>query len=164
MSEKTKKTKFNVIDLLVIILIAAAVCVVAVSKLMSSDTAGGQAKTMKITFFAEEVSDSIAESIEEGSIVSDSITEVKFGGCTEIKLGDSISYISSKGDDGAYKYIATSRPGYKSITLSCTVTGKYSTIGAVLEDNIYGVGHTLDLLVGNSRFTARVRDIVVVEE
>ncbi|MBE6570753.1 MAG: DUF4330 family protein [Ruminococcaceae bacterium] len=164
MSEKAKKIRFNVIDLLVIILIIAAIAVIGVSKFMSSDAAGGQVKTMKITFFAEEVSDSIVESIEEGSIVSDSITEVKFGGCSEIKFGESISYISSKMDDGSYKYIATSRPGYKSITLSCTVTGKYSTIGAVLEDNIYGVGHTLDLLVGNSRFTARVRDIVVVEE
>ena len=164
MSEKTKKVKFNVIDFLVVILIVAAVAVVGVSKIIGSDSADGDIKTMRITFFAEEVSDSVAGSIEEGASVADSVTKVRFGSCESVALDESISYISSKDDMGAYKYISTSRPGYSSVTLSCTVTGKYSTIGAVLEDNIYGVGHTLDLLVGNSRFTARVRDIVIVEE
>ncbi len=164
MSEKTRKTKFNVIDLLVVVLIVVAAGVICVSKIMSSDSVGGETKTMRITFFAEEVSNSVADGIAEGSIVSDSITKVNFGGCDSVILDDSISYISSGDDGGVYKYISTSRPGYSSVTLSCTVTGKYSTIGAVLDDNIYGVGHTLDILVGNSRFTARVRDIVVVEE
>ncbi len=164
MSEKTRKTRFNVIDILVVLLVVVAIGVIGVSKFMSSDSANGELKTMKITFFAEEVSDSIADGIEQGSVVSDSAMKVTFGVCDDVVLDESVSYISSKDENGTYKYISTSRPGYSSVTLSCTVTGKYSTIGAVLEEKIYGVGHTLDLLVGNARFTARVRDIVVVEE
>lgn len=163
MSENTKKIRFNVIDALIVVLIIAAVAVVAVSKFMSSDSAEGQNKTMKITFFAEEVSDSVANNVKNGNVVTDNMTEVVFGGCSDVEFDDSISYVSSKDDSGTYKYICTSRPGYKSITFSCTVTGKYTTIGAVLDDNIYGVGHTIELLVGNSRFTARVKDIVAVE-
>lgn len=164
MSENNKKAKFNIVDALIVILLISAVAVIGVAKFMSSDSASGDVKTLKITFFAEEVSDSIANGIKQGSIVSDSITEVKFGPCDSVELSESISYISSKDESGSYKYIATSRPGYSSVTLTCTVSAKYSTIGAIIEDNIYGVGHTLDILVGNGRFTARVRDIVVVEE
>ena len=164
MGENKKKVRFNIVDALVVILVIAAVAVIGVSKFMASESASGDAKTVKITFFAEEVSNAIADGITEGSVVTDSVTEVKFGPCDSVELGESISYISSKDESGAYKYIATSRPGYSSVTITCTVDCKYTTIGAMLEDNIYGVGHTLDILVGNGRFTARVRDIVVVEE
>ena len=53
MSENTKKVKFNIVDVLIVILIIAAVAVIGVSKFMSSDSEGADTKTVKFTFFAE---------------------------------------------------------------------------------------------------------------
>ncbi len=154
---KSKK-RINVIDLLVIVVALVAVLVIGVSKFTDKGSVNGENKKVIITFYSEEVSESIAEYTKDGDIVSDSTTEVVFGNAN-IEIEDSVSYIATDKNE----YNKTSRNGYRAITIKCETEAVYSDLGAVFGDNIYGVGHTLTLLVGDSRFTARVKDIEVVE-
>ena len=153
------KKRINIIDLLVVVVLLLAVAVVGVSKFVGGDTVGGEMKKMRITFYSEEVSDSIAEAMKDGDVVSDSITEVVFGNA-QIDVAESASYIATDKNE----YIKTVRNGYSSVTISCETEALYSNIGAVFDEYIYGIGHTLTLLVGDSRITARVRDIEVLED
>jgi hypothetical protein len=155
-----RKIKINIIDLLVAVVLVTALCVICISKYTSASSESNKTKMMNITFYAEEVSDSIAESIKDGDIVSDSITNVNFGPCKDIMIGDSASYISTSDNT----FVKVNRAGYKSVELTCTAEGIYSDIGAVYNNEIYGVGHTLTIFVGDTRITARVKNIEVVGE
>lgn len=158
MEQKQKKRKFNVIDMLVVLVIIAALCVVGVSVIASRNDKN--VKDMRITFYAEEVPASIAENIAVGDLVADgNINSVAFGKAVDVTVEDSVSYVSTPDNT----FIRTSRPGYRSVTVVCETSGIYSDIGAVYDDYIYGVGHTLMMFVGDVRFSARVRDIEIVE-
>lgn len=155
------KRKINIIDILVVIVLITAVCVVGVSKFISASSESRNTKNIRITFYAEEVSDSIVENIKIGDVVTDSVTKVDFGECKDIIIEDSVSYIATKNNE----YIKASRDGYKSLTLICESTGIYSDIGAVYDgDNTYGVGHTFTAFVGDSRITVRVRNLEIAGE
>ena len=153
------KKRINIIDLLVVVVALIAVAVIGVSKFTGKDSVNGENKKMIITFYSEEVSESIADYIKDGDIISDSTTKVVFGNA-KITTDDSVSYIATDKNE----YIKATRAGYKSITIICETEAVFSDIGAVFDGNIYGVGHTLTLLVGDSRFTARIKDIEIVED
>ena len=155
---KTKK-RINVIDLLVVVVLVIAIAVFAASKIVGGDSVDGEIKKMRITFYSEEVSDSIAEAMKDGDAVSDSVIEVQFGNA-KIDVEDSVSYIATDKNE----YIKTTRSGFSSVTISCETEALYSDLGAVFDEYIYGIGHTLTLLVGDSRITARVSDIELLEE
>ncbi len=153
---KSKK-RINIIDLLVAIVLLVAIAVFGVSKFVGGDSVDGEIKKMRITFYSEEVSDSIAGAMKDGDVVSDSVMEVVFGNA-KIDVAQSASYIATDKNE----YIKTVRDGYNSVTISCETEALYSDIGVVFDEYIYGIGHTLTLLVGDSRITARVRDIEVL--
>ena len=153
------KKRVNIIDLLVIVVALVAMLVVGASKLAGESSVNGENKKIVITFYSEEVSESIADHVKDGDTVSDSTTDVVFGKA-KVETGESVSYIATDKNE----YIKASRNGYRSITIKCETNAVYSDIGVVYDDNIYGVGHTLTLLAGDARFTARVKDIEIVEE
>lgn len=154
------KKRINIIDLLVIIVAVAAIAVVGASKLLGGDSIEGEKEKVRITFYSEEVADTIAEAIvDKEFVISDSALDVVFGkGRAEID--ESVSYIATDKNE----YIKTTREGYSAVTIICETECLYTDIGAVFDEFVYGVGHTLTLFAGDSRFTARVKDIEVLED
>ena len=152
------KKRINIIDLLVVLVVCIAAVVIGASKLIGTSAENAEMKDMIITFYAEEVSNSIADGMNDGDKVSDKTTDVVFGNGI-IEKGESVSYITNENNE----FIKVSRKGYSSVTIKCETNAMYTDIGIVYDDNIYGVGHTLTLLVGDSRFTARVKNIEIVE-
>lgn len=152
------KKRINIIDLLVVLVVCIAAVVIGASKFIDKSAENANMKNMIITFYAEEVSNSIADGMKNGDKVSDKKTDVVFGNCT-IEKGESVSYITNENKE----FVKASRNGYSSVTIKCETVAQYTDIGIVYDDNIYGVGHTLTLLVGDTRFTARVKNIEIVE-
>lgn len=166
MNKNEKKFRFNIVDVIVILIILCAVAVIGVSRVMSKNSEYGDLKDVEIVFYSETVSDSVKDILKAGDIAADGTTKVVFGAIDQPVFEESRSYLpshySTESEEG-YKYIVTTQPDCSSVTVRCVVNCRFSDIGAVIDGNIYGVGHTLELLVGDARFSARVRDINVVE-
>ncbi len=151
--------KINIIDLVVIIILVAAVAVVGVSK-FRSDNISSSVKTLVVSYYAEEIKDAAAQKIAVGDSVFDEACSKDLGiVCAEPEISESISYIVNTDNE----YIRSARPGYSSIIIQAELTVELTDYGFVIDDMTYGVGHTLSLLAGDTRFSARVYDIKIKE-
>lgn len=164
MNKNEKRARFNIVDLIVLIVIVCAVAVIVISRFLSKDSDNGEMKKVEFTFYAESVDDTVVNILKEGQAVSEGYTEAFFGNISDLKFGESISYLDKKNDDGSYSFITTKQPGYSSVTIKCVDDCRFTDLGVMIDGKLYGVGHTLELLAGDTRFTARIRDIKVVGE
>ncbi len=164
MNKNEKRVRFNIVDLIVLIVIVCAVAVIAVSHFLSKDSGNGEMKTVEFTFYAESVDDTVVNTLEKGQAVSEGYTEAFFGNILDLKFGESISYLDKRNVDGSYSFVTAKQSEYSSVTIKSVVDCKFTDLGVMIDGKLYGVGHTLELLAGDTRFTARIRDISVVGE
>ena len=148
--------KINIIDLLVILVILAAIAAVAVFLFMPKS--GGDTLIMK--FRIEEVDEFVAKKVHVGDELYDDTYSLELGYVTDVELDDSISY--GEVNDGVYTL--TSKEGYYSMIITGEVNGRKTDLGAEIDGEKYGVGHSFVLRAGDAKLYLRVYDIQVKGE
>ncbi len=155
MSETTKKRKFNIIDLIVILVIVAAIAFVGFKFLAPGGTEGTSTETFYVTFYGEEVADFVIDEIELGADVYDEGQEKVIGKVHDIEISDGISYATT--DEG--QSVITSREGYSALKVVAEVEATEFSNGIIVGSMRYGVGHTMTMRAGYAKMYLRVSDI-----
>lgn len=155
MAEQKKKMKINIIDLAIIIVILAAAVIVGVKYTKSNSIAVGGGNKYIVTYYAEEVSEFVANKINIGDPVSDEQKNSALGTVTDIQLAPSVSYsVTSDGE-----IVKSTKPDYNSMLLTTEVDGTDYEHGVIISSNKYGIGHSMTIRAGKSKVYLRIYDI-----
>lgn len=146
-----KKFKFNIVDIIVILIIIAAVALVGM-KFSSKDMVSTGSVQYRISFFCEDVPDFAAEIIQEGDSVTDEDKNSALGTIEKVTLGPARTYAATS--DGQLKIAP--KEGYNSVEVSAIVDAQEFQHGIMVNAAKYGVGHSLTLRMGKAKVYGRV--------
>lgn len=157
-----KKAKFNVVDIIVIILLIAGIAFVGVrmfggEEAAAADPATGD--TFRVTFYAESVPEAVAATLVQGSASENASRNMDLGTLVEFSTGESVVYsYDSKG-----VCVQSTKPGYVSVTLVCELTGIQQPTGLQVGQYMLNVGHSMGVRCGNTEINTIVLDIAAAE-
>lgn len=148
--------KISIVDIIIVIIVIAAVAGLYY-KFGKSGTVTLLTKTDKIqmSFYHEDVPNYIVEKIKVGDIAKDRVQNVVFGKVTDVKVGPDIYFNPSASGET----VASSKPGYSSITVTVEGQGIYNPTGPTFGGVEYYIGKQVELRVGIADFYPRVSDI-----
>lgn len=147
--------KFNIIDLIIVVVILAVIGFVFFRFFIKDDTGIVKNEPVIIEFISEEVNDFTVERLEIGDHVIDGSTGNSFGTVIDIKVDDAISYSVNAKDET----ILTSRPDCKSVVLTMEATGTLEENGLLIERYRYGVGHSTVIFVDECKLWGKISGI-----
>lgn len=146
-----RKFKFNIVDIIVILIIIAAIALVGM-KFSSKDITSAGSVQYRISFFCEDVPSFAAEIIKEGDSVTDDDKNSALGTIEKVTIGPSRTYAATS--DGQMKIAP--REGYNSVEVSAIVDAQEFQHGIMVNAAKYGVGHSLTLRMGKAKVYGRV--------
>lgn len=140
--------KISIVDIIVVVIIVAVVGGLYY-KFGKSGTATPFTKpdTIRISFYHEDVPNYVINSIKVGDIVRDRVQGATFGKVTDIQIGPDIFYGLA---ETGRTVIASSRPGYSSVTITVEGPGTYSATDAKFSGIDYYIGKAVELRAGNT--------------
>lgn len=157
-----KKAKFNVVDIIVILILVAGIAFVGMRMFGGeepavSDPATGD--TFRVTFYAESVREDVAATLVQGSASENASRNMDLGTLVEFSTGKSVVY----GYDSKGNCVQSTKPGYVSVTLVCELTGVQEPTGLLVGQFMLNVGHSMGVRCGNTEITAIVQNIAPAE-
>ena len=160
----------NVIDFIVIVFVGAIVVIGGLTFLRNSGTVPtpsqlaraknstvfqGPTCLMEFEFYAEEVSDFVADALFIGAEMFDDTASKYLGTVTRIEKGPSDTYTeNSEGQS-----VLTSKQGYYSVRITGEVLGQRTPTGATVSGEHYGLGHSMVLRAGDAKIYLRLSGI-----
>lgn len=153
-----KKFKFNVVDVVVILVILAAVAFVG-TMFFGGGFGGSDASTYEVTYLCEEVPSFAATIIEVGDKVLDEQKDTDLGVVTNVELTESRTYTTTK--EGDVRCVP--KPYYNCVYLTTEVEGQDYDFGMIAGSSKYGVGHSITIRVGDAKIFGRVSGIKKID-
>lgn len=154
-----KKAKFNIVDIIVILILIAGIAFVGMKMLggqeSSSASAPASGNTYHVTFYAECVPEAVANSLVEGSRSENGTRNMDLGTLIDFSTAPSIVY----GFDSNGICVQSEQPGYVSVTLVCELTGSQQPTGLQVGQFMLNIGHDMDVRCGNTEINAIVLNI-----
>lgn len=157
MAEK-KKFKFNIIDVIVLVVLIAAICF-AGYKLFFDHLGEGfnqkeQELSYTIEFFCEESPTYSAELVQVGDKLVDEYMDVSLGTVTSVELAPSVSYATNAEGN----YVTSTKEGYSSVKITTDLEFKGAPYehGIQIETSKYGVGHSMTFRAGKAKLYGRI--------
>ena len=158
-----KKVKFNIVDILVILVLIAGVVFLGVRMFggeepaVAADPTAGS--TYRVTFHAESIRSEVTDTLVLGSKAENASRNMDLGHLVDFTVEDAIVYTTdSKGN-----LIKTTKEGYSSVTLVCEVTGIDQSTGLQVGQFMLNVGHGMGVRCGFTEIYCYVMDIAPVE-
>ena len=155
-----KKAKFNIVDIIVILVLIAGVAFVGVKMFGGQEPAAvsnpAEGAPYLVTFRADCVAEEIADTLTIGSKAENASRNMDLGTVVDVVIGDSVVY----GYDSEGVCVASSQPGYVSVTLVCRVTGFQNPTGLQVGQYALNVGHSMGVCAGNTEISTVVWNIV----
>lgn len=154
-----KKAKFNIVDLIVIVVLIAGVAFVALRMFgggespVSDDPAS--ANTFHVTFYAESVPEEVAATLVQGSKAENASRNMDLGRLISFSTAESVYY--GVNSDGVC--VQSSQPGYVSVTMTFELTGVQQQTGLLVGQYMLNVGHSMGVRVGNTEINTYVQRI-----
>lgn len=158
--EKTenKKFKFNIIDVIFILIIVAGLIFVGYKFIGNKTTSAKD--TYIVTFFTEQVANDVTSHLTEGVSVYDDTDNIVMGTLKSSELSDAISYnVNESGQT-----IVSDKPGYNSVTLQAEVRASDFSNGILIDSVKYSVNHSFVARVGDTKLYLRITDIQKASE
>ena len=153
MEKQKKQFKFNIIDVIIIVLIILAV--VFFCKKFLGDREVGE--TVQITFYSEESPAFVVEQVKEGSPVYASEEKAYLGDVNGIEIGPAVTVLQ---DETSGEMTIGSNPINRSLTLSCVMhDAKLTNNGVVVGSTLFAPGHSLVIYAGQAKLYMRVYDL-----
>ena len=152
--------KINIIDLLLIVVLVAAVGIFGYKFLFKggNDAASGAGVNgkAKISFYTEEVSDFVLDgTINIGDPVIDVNTSTVMGTIVDVQIGESHSYAANS--EG--KFVLSEKPEHSSVTVVIESDGSQMVNGIKIGSNKYYIGHSMTITAGRAKMYLRISDI-----
>ncbi len=154
-----KKFKFNLVDLIVVLIIVAAVAFVGI-KFFGGGVGSTQTAQYKISFMCDEVPSFAAEAIEVGNLVTDDDKNSALGVVEAVNLFPSRTYAQT--DSGEFRLAP--KEGFNSVEVVSVVTAQEFQHGIMVNASKYGVGHSLTIRVGKAKIFGRVSGLERIEQ
>ena len=136
-TDQKKKRKFNVIDLIFILVIVAVIAVVAWTFIGRTQEKVSTSQYV-LTLRCDEIPDYVLSAMKVGDTVQDETGEITLGTITDIKTGPSVAY--NPNSDG--NNVASNKEGYISLDVTITAnavgSANYITIGGSKYTVYYG--------------------------
>ncbi len=164
-----KKAKFNIVDLLVLLVLVAGAALLGMRMLGGQEAAptGAEGERYQVTFYAACVSDAVVVSLQEDAEffceytpvyakTAKDVQTIGLGKLVSHGAGDAVCHTLSS--DG--RYVTTAKPGHASLTLVCEVQGSAEPTGLMVGGYALNVGHSLTIRGGGVELEAMVADIV----
>lgn len=154
-----KKAKFNIVDLIVLLVLAAGIAFVAL-RMFGSSAAPAEAdpvtgSTFHVTFYAECVPEDVAASLVQGSRCENAARNMDLGRLIDFSTGDSVYYAV----DDSGECVRSVKPGHVSVTMTMELTGIQQPTGLQVGDFLLNIGHEMGVCAGNTEIGAIVWDI-----
>ena len=154
-----KKAKFNIVDIIVILILIAGVAFLGVKMFGGQEPAASadpaEGAPYLVTFRADCVPEDIAATLTVGSKAENASRNMDLGTVVDVVIGESVVY----GYDSKGNCVASPKPGYVSVTLVCEVTGIQQPTGLQVGQFMLNIGHGMGVRCGNTEINTIVRDI-----
>ena len=154
-----KKPKFNIIDMIVILILVAAVAFVAVRMFGSQDPAAAlvNGSTYTVTFRADCVPEEIAATLKAESACENSERTMDLGKLMSFTTGPSVSYTTARNG----QWVVTEKPGHVSVTLVCELTATGMPTGLRLGKYMLNMGQQMSVCFGLTELPVTVTGIAI---
>ena len=152
------KKKFTWIDFAIILIILISVAGVA-NKFAKAKIAAPTAdkEKLQITYYVENVPDSVVQAIKDGDPVRETIQSSDFGKVIKIEPHESVFWECNE----AGQYVASGKKGYSSLYITMEAYGIFNRDGVTVDRSVYFVGQSISLYAGNSELNnGRISKIV----
>ena len=155
-----KKVKFNIVDIIVILILIAGIAFVGMKMLGGQETSAAAStptsgNTYHVTFYAECVPEAVANTLVEGSRSENSSRNMDLGTLIDFSTAPSVIY----GFDTNGICVQSEKPGYVSVTLVCELTGTQQPTGLQVGQFMLNIGHNMGVRCGNTEINANVLNI-----
>lgn len=153
-----KKVKFNIVDLLVLLVLVAGVAFVGLRMFggeaaPSGETAG--TATYRVTFTTDSAPQAVADSLELGAKAENNVRNVDLGTLVDFSVGEAVVYnVDSEGQT-----VVGTKPGWVSLELICELSGVQQPTGLQVGEFMLNVGHNMTVRAGNTEVAVIIADI-----
>ena len=158
-----KKVKFNIVDILVILVLIAGAVFLGIRMFGGEEPAvtpnSSVGSTYRVTFNAECVRGDVASTLVKGSKAENASRNMDLGTVVDVVIGESVVY----GYDSKGNCVASPKPGHVSVTLVCRVTGFQNPTGLQVGQFMLNVGHSMGVRCGFTELNMVVQNIEPVE-
>ena len=158
-----KKVKFNIVDILVILVLIAGAVFLGVRMFGGEEPAvtpnSSVGSTYRVTFNAECVRGDVASTLVKGSKAENASRNMDLGYLVDFTIADAIAY----GTDAQGNVVQSTKPGYVSVTLDCELTGIDQSTGLQVGQFMLNVGHSMGVRCGFTELNMVVQNIEPVE-
>jgi hypothetical protein len=146
----------NVIDLFVLLAVVGAVAFFGMRTIPTIIEIGGGGGDMYIVqYYAEDMPSFVGNFIKIDDRVQDESKFVDLGRVTGFELSNGWAY----GFDDGGRSVRSPREGHSTLLLTTEVRAVQGDYGIVVGGNIYGVGHSFTIRVGDAKIFLRVFSI-----
>ena len=158
-----KKVKFNIVDILVILVLIAGAVFLGIRMFGGEEPAvtpnSSVGSTYRVTFNAECVRGDVASTLVKGSKAENASRNMDLGYLVDFTIEDAIAY----GTDAQGNVVQSTKPGYVSVTLVCELTGIDQSTGLQVGQFMLNVGHSMGVRCGFTELNMVVQNIEPVE-
>ena len=158
-----KKAKFNIVDIIVILILVAGIAFVGVRMFGGEEPAvdanTGAGSTYHVTFPAECVREDVANTLVLGSKSENASRNMDLGPLIAFSIDEAIAY----GTDSKGNVVQGTKPGYVSVTLTCELTGIDQSTGLQVGQFMLNVGHAMGVRCGFTELNMIVQNIAAAE-
>ena len=151
--EQTKKRKFNVIDVIFIVIILAVIAAV-VWKFVGNTTAKTTTATYTVVLHSDDIPTDALKGFKVGDTVLDE-TEKEFGRIVDISTGE--SRVHGYDDEG--RDVLSAREDYSSVDVTLEVTASGRDHFLSLNGKKYSINTSFTAICGMSKMWVRISDI-----
>lgn len=157
--EKQKKLKFNLVDVIFILVLLAGIVFVVLRlgglDIVARITGGAPTEPYVVTYFSIDTPDYVIDRLEPGASVTNDGLDVDLGILLDFRTGP--AQVSSSAADG--HLVVSDRDGFSSVYLMCQVQASDNGNGVTADGMNLGVGHSAVVRVGDAKFWVNVYDI-----
>ena len=157
-----KKAKFNIVDIIVILILVAGIAFVGVRMFGGEEPAAADpttGSTYHVTFHAECVREDVANTLVLGSKAENASRNMDLGTLIDFTIGEAIAY----GTDSNGHVVQGTKPGYVSVSLTCELTGIDQSTGLQVGQFMLNVGHSMGVRCGFTELNMIVQNIAAAE-
>ena len=158
-----KKAKFNIVDIIVILILVAGIAFVGVRMFGGEEPAveanAGAGSTYHVTFHAECVREDVANTLVLGSKAENASRNMDLGTLIDFSIDEAIAY----GTDSKGNVVQGTKPGYVSVSLTCELTGIDQATGLQVGQFMLNVGHSMGVRCGFTELNMIVQNIAAAE-
>lgn len=157
-----KKVKFNIVDILVILVLIAGVAFLGLRMFGGEEPAvtnPTEGSRYLVTFNCESIRTEVTDTLVKGSKAENASRNMDLGHLVDFTVDEAVIYTT----DSEGNVVKTTKEGYSSVTLVCEVTGIDQSTGLQVGQFMLNVGHGMGVRCGFTEIYCYVMDIAPVE-